>query len=72
MKIFLIEFLKVDWDQYNGFVIAAKNEGEVIDHLKKFKGKSDSINWESGYEIEEIKPKDYKETTIILEDYKAG
>ena len=76
MKIFLIRFNKWDYDKYCGFVIVAKNEKEVISNLEKGKnlsiGTPKCIPWKGGYKIKEIKPENYKKTTIILEDFNAG
>ena len=71
MKIFLIRFNECDYDQYGGFVIVAKNKVEVLKITKGY-DTPNIIDWEAGYRIKEIKPKNYKKTTVILEDFNAG
>jgi len=82
MKIFCIKFNEVDYDQYEGFVMAAENEESVIKYLQKGNFEDDTtislidypegINWEAGYKIKELKPENYKKETIILDSFNAG
>lgn len=70
MKIFLIKFNACDYDQYDGFVIVAKNRYQVIKRVKE--ESSSVIDFKSGYVISEIKPEKYKKTTVILDSFNAG
>jgi len=74
MKIFKIEFHKVDWDQYDSFVVIANNHVEVIDLIKNKYPDSEwrEVDFSGGYKISEIKLDDIKEPTIILGSFNAG
>ena len=84
MKIYLIKFNHYGYDEYDGFVVQAENEDSAVDTLHKeydetkgvnYKGepyglKNNSICWEKGYRIEEIK--DDGTAKILLGSFNAG
>jgi len=72
MKIYLVTFKECDYDQYDAFVVIAKNKKEVIEKIKNTHGFDASIDWKSGYKTKEIKPKNYKRSTIVLDSFHAG
>jgi len=70
MKIFLVKFNEFTYDEYNGFVIVAESKYRAIKYLRR--KHPNEIQWDKGYKIKEINPRNYKKTTIILEDFNAG
>ena len=73
MKFFLVTLKEQDYDYFGAFVIVAKNKDEAIKHLKqKYIEELGGAKWSKGYKIKEIRPRDYKETIVILDSYNAG
>jgi hypothetical protein len=83
MKIYKITFNKCGYDQFDSFIVCAKDETDVIKVIKKEhprlkKGKNylgeeyeiftSDISWGGGYIVEEVK----LEKGIILGSYNAG
>ena len=75
MKIFKISFTCYDYDQYDSFVVVAKKKEDVLPFLQMHYTSSfpcGDIDIRSGYKIEEIIPKNYKEPTEIMSSFNAG
>jgi len=68
-KIYKIDFNKVDYDQYDSFIVLAENEDDAIRILKKekppitkglslggkpYEFKNKAVDWAGGYKIEQI------------------
>ena len=74
MKIYLITFNKCEYDQYDAFVVIARDEVKAINLIKEEypDEKYPDVDWKAGYKIKEIKPEEFKERKIILESFNAG
>lgn len=74
MKIYKITFNKYDYDQYDSFIVSANTEADAVGHIKLKHPKRiyGVIDWDGGYKVEEIKPDEYTETTIINSSFNAG
>jgi hypothetical protein len=78
MKIYRIVFNECSYDNYRGFVIVASSENDVVKLIRvTHPGDDDgwedfTVDWKSGYKIEEIDPKTYIKPEIILSDFMAG
>jgi hypothetical protein len=74
MKIYLIEFNRCDYDQYDSFVVIGKSEEDVVALLKKNHSREGPqvIDWAGGYTIHEIKPEEYAEAGKVLGSFNAG
>ena len=73
MKIYYVNIETFGYDQYDGFVVVAKSSEMAIDFLQeKYSSDWGDVDWKSGYMVTEIKPGNYKESTIILGSYNAG
>jgi hypothetical protein len=75
MKLFKITFTCYDYDQYDSFVVVAKKKEDVLPFLQMHYTSSfpcGDIDIKSGYTIEEINPKNYKEPTEIISSFNAG
>lgn len=73
MKIYLIKFNWYEYEDYNGFVVIAKNKGKAILFLKqKYPGEINGVVWRKGYKIKELIPKNYKRAAEIIGSFNAG
>jgi hypothetical protein len=74
MKIFKIVFTCYSYDQYDSFVVVAKTKEDVLPLIQSEYdcSLSGTVDVKSGYVIEEINPKKYKKSTVILESFNAG
>ena len=71
MKIYKITFNKCDYDQYDGFVVRAKDQDDVIEILRKeHEDMWRQIPWREGYAIKEVD--EAGEPEIIIGSYNAG
>jgi hypothetical protein len=72
MKIYLIDFKACDYDQYDAFIVRAKDEVAVEALLRKKYPESlyGSISWSEGFKITEVKKEGREE--IILSSFNAG
>ena len=70
MKLYIISFNRVDYDEYDSFVVVANNEDEVV--LSLVTGNNYSIDWKGGYKISEINLSEITEPTILLGSFNAG
>lgn len=68
MKIYKIELNECGYDQYDGFIIKAKDDESAI---KLFKDKfASDTHWEKGYKITEISLSGDEE--VLLASFNAG
>ena len=73
MNIYTIIFDSYDWDQYIGFVIAAKSEQGVLDVIQKELGRYlSAIPIERGYNMKKIGNTHYRKPKILFESFNAG
>ena len=75
MKIYLIEFNEHTYDQFDAFIVASKDKQSAMKFLETKYPKDniyETVNWESGYTIVEIKAKDFKGDYEILSSFNAG
>jgi len=71
MKIYLVKLNEWSWDEYDGFVVAAKSEDEAIAYIRERHSES-SVDWGSGYTVTEVKASGYDIPTEILCSFNAG
>jgi len=68
MKIYIIKFNECNYDEYDAFVVVAKDRKDVVSLIKsKY---PDYVDWNNSYKITEVVPK--KRRKIILESFNAG
>lgn len=71
--LYLIKFNENDYDEYDSFVVRAKDEAEAVSVIERAYPKSQSycgVPWRHGYTVESIPEKGDAE--IILGSYNAG
>lgn len=73
MKIYRIVFNNWDYDQYDAFVVIAKDGKSAISLLKnEFSEINDNVDWKGGYKIKEIRLNKLKKETVLLASFNAG
>lgn len=76
MNIYLITRTEHEYDEYDGFVVAANSSEEALDYVEKNYNNNEiwspwpNVGVKSAREIGDTK--EYKDTTIILESFNAG
>lgn len=71
--LYLVEFEKWDYDQYDGFVVRVKNKNAAIRLIEKTYPPSRSfgpVDYSGGYTVTEIR--ETGDDEIILESFNAG
>jgi len=76
MKIYLVTRSECDYDEYDGFVVAANSSEEALDCVEE---KHNNRKFYSSWPNEGVKSakeigytKEYKDTTVILGSFNAG
>ncbi len=70
MKIYSIVFNQCCLDQYDGFVVVAKDKKDAEKVIKENYGTHDpDINWGNGYVIKEVKP---TRRRVVFESFRPG
>ncbi len=70
MKIYSIVFNQCDLDQYDGFVVVAKDEKDVHKVLQENYGSNITAdNWRNGFVIKEVKN---TRRRVVLESFRPG
>ena len=67
MKLYLINFKESNYEACDAFIVVSKNEKDAIELIK-----NKEVGWEEGYQVKEIRTKDYTETKIILSNFNTG
>ena len=67
MKLYLINFKESNHEACDAFIVVSKNEKDAIELIK-----NKEAGWEEGYQVKEIRTKDYTETKIILSNSNTG
>lgn len=85
MNVYLIKFKKYDYDQYDSFVVMAKDKNNAVEILKKeyplttkdinrfnqpFEIENNDIDWNNGYEVKKINLE--SEGRVLLGSFNAG
>ena len=70
-KTFILKLNEYDYDQFDAFVVVAKNKEEAVDIVMREypNGEYSDCDWDSGYTVEEV---DMAESRIILGSFNAG
>ena len=73
-KVYLIELREVDWDQYNGFVVVAKDEAEALEicGIRAEKGELWDNKFRDNVELISVIADSKLKSQVILESFKAG
>ena len=71
MRIYLVEMKEYDYDQYDAFVVVAKDEDDAIAVIKEKhpSRRWSDIDWSGGYTITEVKRNKRIE---VLNSFNAG